>query len=92
MVALAIGLGCVTIILGCRRWRPRIPGQIVALAAALLVVFFLGLDGRGLEVVGNIPKGLPGFHVLDLLTFADIHALLPVAFDRGACLLLLIRW
>jgi high affinity sulfate transporter 1 len=78
MVALTIGLGCVAIILGCRRWQPRIPGQIVALAAALLVVFFLGLDGRGLEIVGNIPKGLPGFHV-PVLRLADIHALLPVA-------------
>jgi sulfate permease, SulP family len=77
-VALAVGAGTFAIILGCRRWFPRIPGQVVALAAALGLVFSLGLDGHGLAVVGHIPTGLPGFQ-LPTLGAAELRSLLPVA-------------
>jgi MFS superfamily sulfate permease-like transporter len=61
--ALAFCASCVAIILSCRRWLPRIPGQIVALVGAILVVYFLKLDQVGVAVVGDIPQGLPRFQI-----------------------------
>ena len=81
-VALAVGVGTFAIILGCRRWFPRIAGQVMALAAALGLVFglvlVLGLAGHGLAVVGHFPTGLPGFQ-LPTLGAAELLLLLPVA-------------
>ncbi|MFA7440991.1 MAG: sulfate permease [Sphingomonadaceae bacterium] len=38
-------------------------GPILAVAASTLAVIFFGLDARGVEVVGDIPRGLPPFTV-----------------------------
>lgn len=78
-VSFALGASCVAIILGFRRWIPRVPGQIVALLAALLAVYFFGLERYGVVVVGHIPQGLPHFN-LPLPSVEDFHTILPVAF------------
>ena len=77
-ISLGIGASCVAIILSCRRWCPRIPGQIVALVGSILVVYFLKLDQSGVAVVGDIPGGLPGLQI-PTLSVQDVQALLPVA-------------
>jgi len=79
VISLGIGVSCVAIILGCRRWCPRIPGQIVALAGAILVVSLLKLDRSGVAVVGNIPRGLPHFQI-PVLSAQDLRSLVPLAF------------
>jgi SulP family sulfate permease len=77
-MSLAIGAGCVAVILGLRHLAPRIPGQVVALAAALLLVVIFGLQQKGVAVVGLIPSGLPTPQ-LPLVTIADLRVLVPVA-------------
>jgi sulfate permease, SulP family len=79
VITLAIGAASVAIILSCRRWCPRIPGQIVALVGAIVVVSFLRLDQLGVAVVGNIPRGLPRFQI-PILSVQDFQSLLPLAF------------
>ncbi|MDP1748147.1 MAG: SulP family inorganic anion transporter [Reyranella sp.] len=79
LVSLAIGAGTFAVILLCRRFAPRVPGAVLALAAAGLAVVLLGLDKQGVAVVGRIPTGLPGLS-LPVLTLADFEVLLPVAF------------
>jgi len=79
VITLAIGASCLAIILSCRRWFPRIPGQIVALISAILVVYFLKLDQFGVAVVGDIPRGLPRFQI-PIPGLQDIKSLVPVAF------------
>lgn len=78
LMSLAIGAGCVATILGLHRFAPRIPGQVVALAAALLLVVALGLEQKGVAVVGAIPSGLPTLQ-LPWLTIDDLRVLVPVA-------------
>lgn len=78
LLSLAIGAGCVAVILGMRRFAPRIPGQVVALAAALPLVVIFGLEQKGVAIVGAIPSGLPTPQ-LPLLTIADLRVLVPVA-------------
>jgi high affinity sulfate transporter 1 len=57
--ALAIGGGALVLILLLKR-RPRIPGMLVAVAAATVVVAVFDLASRaGLSVLGPLPQGLP---------------------------------
>ncbi len=57
--ALAIGGGALALILVLKR-RPRIPGMLVAVTAATIVVAVFDLASRaGLSVLGPLPQGLP---------------------------------
>jgi high affinity sulfate transporter 1 len=62
--ALGIGVACLVVILACKRWRPRIPGVLVAVVGATVAVGAFGLAQRyDLAVVGPLPKGLPSFEL-----------------------------
>jgi high affinity sulfate transporter 1 len=62
--ALIIGVACLLVILGFKRWRPGIPGVLVAVVGATVAVGAFGLAQRyHLSVVGPLPKGLPSFQV-----------------------------
>ena len=63
-VALVIGVACLLVILGFKRWRPQIPGVLVAVVGATVAVGAFGLAERyDLSVVGPLPKGLPSFEL-----------------------------
>jgi high affinity sulfate transporter 1 len=62
--ALVIGVACLLVILSFKRWRPRIPGVLVAVVGATVAVDAFGLAQRyDLAVVGPLPKGLPAFEL-----------------------------
>ncbi len=56
---LLIGLGTLAALPALKRLGPRFPAALLAIAAAGLVLHWLGLDARGVEVVGQIPRALP---------------------------------
>ena len=59
MVALAIGGGALALILVLKRW-PRVPGILIAVTAATIVVAVFDLAARtGISVLGPLPQGLP---------------------------------
>ena len=59
VAALAIGTGTLALILLLKRW-PRVPGILIAVAAATVVVAAFHLATRtGVSVLGPLPKGLP---------------------------------
>lgn len=68
---LAVGLGTLVAYVVSKRMLPRLPAPLVALVGSGLVVGLLGLDARGVAVVGAVPAGLPVFKLpnlsLDLL-------------------------
>ncbi len=64
--ACGIGIVCLAVILGFRRWAPRIPGVLIAVAGAAMVVSLLDLSSRGIAVIGALPQGLPQFRIPDL--------------------------
>ena len=58
LVALAIGGGALVLILVLKR-HPRVPGILIAVVAATLIVAAFDLGGTGLSVLGTLPQGLP---------------------------------
>jgi SulP family sulfate permease len=75
---LIVGGSCVAVILLLRRWAPRVPGMVVVLLGSLAAVHLLGLERSGVAVVGDIPRGLPSFHV-PAVSLQDLRDMAPIA-------------
>jgi high affinity sulfate transporter 1 len=56
---LAVGLLCLVLILGLKRWAPRVPGVLVAVVVAIAVTTFFDLAAKGVDTVGMLPQGFP---------------------------------
>ncbi len=69
--AFAIGVSCLVIILGFKRWLPKVPGVLIAVIGATVVV---GVAGLPVKVVGALPQGLPSFQ-LPSVSWAEFQAL-----------------
>ena len=80
LATLAIGMGALGLIVGLKRMAPRLPGYLIAIVAASLVVALFGLP---VDTVGSrfpdIPAGLPTPHI-PAITLAKIQAVMPSAF------------
>jgi sulfate permease, SulP family len=63
---LCIGLGVLALVTICERIDVRIPGALVGLIGAAAAVVFLGLEDRGVAVLGNIPVALPAIAIPDV--------------------------
>lgn len=73
--AFAIGAACLVIIFVCKRWWPRVPGVLVAVVGATIVVGALNLaTTAGVAVVGPLPPGLPSFQI-PIVSLADLGTL-----------------
>jgi len=70
-VALSVGAGTLATILALKPFK-RIPGVLIAVVGATLVVGAFGLDQRaGVQVLGSLPQGLPSF-ALPWIGWADL--------------------
>jgi high affinity sulfate transporter 1 len=75
LVATAVGVSTLAVILLLKR-RPRVPGILIAVAAATVVVAAFDLAARaGLAVLGPLPHGLPR-PVVPLITLDDLRQVL----------------
>lgn len=74
----AVGLASVALLLALRRLAPTLPGTLVVLVLAIALSALLGLDGRDVDVVGELPDALPDPAVPDV-GWADLVDLLPAA-------------
>lgn len=75
---LLLGLGILTIIVGLRQITPKVPPALVVVFMAIAASLVLGLEDRGVAVVGAFPSGLPRFAV-PAVDWREIHTLLPAA-------------
>jgi high affinity sulfate transporter 1 len=72
--AFAIGLGTLIVILVLKPFK-KIPGILIAVIAATLVVLFLEYDQTaGVKVLGSLPQGLPSF-TFPSINWADIKTI-----------------
>lgn len=69
-ITFMIGAVTLMVILALKNYK-RVPGILIAVAAATLVVGMLDLAARGVAVLGTLPQGLPSL-VIPWITRADI--------------------
>lgn len=74
--SLIIGLGTLALIVLLGRINRKLPGPLIAMVAASLLVGVLGLDRAGVRVVGELPRGLPPLARLPLGDLGLINRLL----------------
>ncbi len=77
LLTVAVGVGSIVALVLVRRFVPRLPGPLLVVAAAAVVVALPGLRGA-VDVIGEVPTGLPS-PALPALNWADARALLPAA-------------
>jgi MFS superfamily sulfate permease-like transporter len=61
-----IALATFAVIVVFEKWVRRAPAPLVAVAAGIAASAFLGLEGQGVSIVGNIPGGFPTLTLPDL--------------------------
>jgi high affinity sulfate transporter 1 len=76
--SVAIGLGAFVIVRLMKKYAPKAPAALIALILMTLTVAVLGLDQKGVKVLGALPSGLPSL-TLPNLPLADYLRLLPGA-------------
>ncbi len=54
-----LGIALVVGLILLKRLAPRVPGPLVAGVAAVAIVYFLGLNSTGVQIIGPIPQVLP---------------------------------
>jgi SulP family sulfate permease len=59
LLTLALGTGAFALLMLLRRWRPAIPWALLVVIGATAAVSLFGLEDRGVQVVGEVPKNLP---------------------------------
>jgi high affinity sulfate transporter 1 len=77
--ACAIGMSCLIVIIGFKRWASRIPGVLIAVVGATIIASLLDLStNAGIAVVGPLPQGLPQFQI-PVVSFAEFSELFAAA-------------
>ncbi|HKE06953.1 MAG TPA: SulP family inorganic anion transporter [Candidatus Acidoferrum sp.] len=75
LVALVIGASTLALILFLKRW-PRLPGVLIAVIAATVVVAVFDLGARaGVSVLGPLPRGLPSLR-FPFIRISDLLSIL----------------
>ena len=72
--AFLVGAGTLAVILLLKS-RKRVPGILIAVVGATIVVGAMDLAGAGVSVLGSLPQGLPAF-AIPLINYADIGPVL----------------
>jgi len=54
-----IGLGCILFIVLVKRWKPRLPAQLIAVILSIGAVSLFDLNEMGVDIVGDVSAGYP---------------------------------
>jgi sulfate permease, SulP family len=68
---LVVGVVALTTIVGLRFVAPRVPGALVLVVAGIVISSAFDLADRGIQTVGQVPRGLPTLDVPPLQLFQD---------------------
>ena len=77
-LTLGISAASIALLMVLKRWAPRFPRFLLVVVGGALAVWGLGLDSRGVAIVGSVPGGLPSPQV-PTLGLSQITDLLPIA-------------
>lgn len=74
-----IGVGSICLLIFIKKITSFSPGPLIVVIGSILLVSFYALQKKGVDIVGEIPKGLPDIS-LNIPTLDTIQLLLPIAF------------
>jgi SulP family sulfate permease len=77
-ITFAIGMGSILLLLALKRWNPRFPGALTVVVLGTILVAALGLNERGVAIVGQVPSGLPSL-TTPTFDLAVLRELAPIA-------------
>ena len=83
----AFAVGALVIILGFKRFMPKVPGAIVAVIGSIIVASVLDVGQDGVALVGTVQGGFPPIGLPSGLSWSDIPPVIGVAFS---CFVLII--
>jgi high affinity sulfate transporter 1 len=72
LTTLAVAAATLLVLVGVERLLPRAPAPLVAIGGAIAASWFLGLNARGVSIVGLIPQGFPAVTMPDLALVAAL--------------------
>ena len=75
---LAVGAGALALLFGLDRFAPKAPGGLIALVLGIVVSGALDLSQHGVDIVGDVPSGLPSLGIPDIQG-GDVGALIVAA-------------
>ncbi|HET7106981.1 MAG TPA: SulP family inorganic anion transporter [Candidatus Acidoferrum sp.] len=62
-LTVAVGFGTLALLMLTPRFFRRVPAALVAMILAAIIVRVLGLEARGIKIVGEVPAGLPSLRI-----------------------------
>ena len=83
-LSLAIGLGVIVVIVILRRVNRQLPGPLIGMVIASILVGGLGWSAQGIKIIGKLPGGLPPLTSLPLFDLDLIGQLAGSALAIGA--------
>ena len=83
----AFAVGTLGIILGFRRWLPKVPGAVVAVILSIILSGLLDASSHGVAVIGSVQGGFPPIGLPDGIDWSDVPKVLGIAF---ACFVLIV--
>jgi SulP family sulfate permease len=72
MTTLAVGASMIALLILIEKLMPRAPAPLIAVASGIIGASLLSLQTHGVELVGQIPKGLPSVTMPDLSLIAQL--------------------
>lgn len=75
---LAIGIVGIFLLVVLKRWKRALPGALFVVILSTVAVWFGGLSGIGVKIVGDVPGGLP-VPIMPAISIENIRALFPTA-------------
>ena len=78
ILTLFMGLGAFAIMMGLKKYAPKLPGVLIAVSASIIISWLMKFEESGGAVVGKIPEGLPNLEV-PLFSADLVITLLPSA-------------
>jgi MFS superfamily sulfate permease-like transporter len=73
-----IGVGALVVLFACKRFLPSAPSALIAVILSVFPVWLLGLDERGVSVIGEVESGMVHLAV-PVLNLGEVLAVMPGA-------------
>lgn len=78
LLTVLIGLASMSLLIIFKKIGPRMPGALIIVIVSSALVYLFSLEDKGVQIVGDVPTGLPAF-ILPDFTIETIKLLVPMA-------------